>query len=1080
MSEQQINPEATYVFPASYAQQRMWLLDRLEPGNVTYNIPLGFRITGKLNQEVLEKSLNEIIRRHETLRTAFDEEAGELMQVIRAEARLSLRAEEVPGATATQKQRRVEEIASQEAATVFDLGKWPLIRARLLKVAAQEHVLILTMHHIITDGWSVGVLLKELGSLYDSYNSGQQPALEELQVQYADYAHWQRQWLESGELERQMQYWRERMRGAPPVLEMPTDYARPAVQSYRGSSENLVITREVTQKLKHLGRQEGVTLFMSLLGAFGVLLSRYSGQEDIVVGTPIANRRRAELDGLIGCFANTLVMRLAVDGKESFRQFLERVREVSLEAYANQDVPFEKLVEELQPERDFSRSPIFQAIFMFRSEPQVELRIGDLKLQNEEIFYDATKYEISLGLVEEDGSLRGAIAYYTDLYKASTIRRMARRFERLIESTVEDPDCSIRQLDLLSPSESQQILREWNDTATDYPRDCLIHELFEQQARLTPDAVAVVCQTESLTYRELNERANQLAHHLLDAGAGPEVIVGICLRRHIELVVSLLAVLKSGAAYLPLDPAYPKQRLMFMMEDAEMKVLVTQQEMRKILAGRGVRQIEVDAHREQIGARSKYNPSRTAGAGNLAYVIYTSGSTGNPKGVAIGHSSLATFLFWARSFFSDDELGTVLASTSICFDISVIEIFFPIAFGGTSVLVENALQLAQDNGENKITFLNTVSSVLRELLELAAVPESVRTVGFAGEAVPRDLKNKVCELPFVKRVCDLYGPTEDTVYSTVSELSMDEDITIGRPIWHTRAYIRGDQLELCPVAVIGELMLSGEGLARGYVGRGDLTAEKFIPDPDSKTGGERMYRTGDAARWREDGKIEYLGRRDEQVKIRGHRIELAEIEAALGQHPSVRQAAVAVKQDLSAGLTLVAYVVADDEVSTNQLKDSLRQKLPEYMLPTLIVRLERMPLTPNAKLDRKNLPEAELEADTRQYQAPGSELERALAHIWGQVLKRGAIGVTENFFELGGHSLLATQVLSRLRKQMGLDVPLQALFKGPTVRELARVVEQIKRNGAESSMPAMRPIARRIIPAREDSDRPEKSDGEIS
>ena len=1065
MSEQEMNTQTTYVFPASYAQQRMWLLDRLEPGNVSYNIPLAFRMKGELDHVALERGLNEIIRRHETLRTVFQEQAGELMQVIHAEASVRLPVEEVPGATASQRQKRVEEITNQEAGTGFDLSNGPLIRVRLLRVETEEHVLILVMHHIISDGWSIGVLWRELGSLYESYSRGEESKLEELQVQYADFAQWQRQWLESGELERQMAYWRERMAGAPPVLEMPTDYARPAVQSYRGRSESLAVSAEVVQKLKRLGAEEGVTLFMMLLGAMDVLLWRYSGQEDIVIGTPIANRRRSEIDGLIGCFANTLVMRVEVDGKESFRELMRRVKEVGLGAYANQDMPFEKLVEELQPERDFSHSPIFQAIFMFRNEPKGELKMGNLTLQNAEATYDTTKYEITFGVTEDDGALRGVIAYFTDLYKRSTIKRMARHFERLIQAIAEDPDRAICQLDFLRSEEKQQILQEWNDTSTDYPGDILIHELFEQQAGLTPDALAVVCQSESLTYRELNQRANQLAHYLIEAGAGPEVTVGICLQRNIEMIVSLLAVLKAGAAYLPLDPAYPRQRLGFMVDNAGMKVLVTQRKMREILPGGSAKQIEIDTLRDQISSGSIENPARKAVTENLAYVIYTSGSTGNPKGVAIRHSSLAVFLLWARSFFSDEELAAVLASTSICFDISVIEIFFPIAFGGKLVLVENALQLAQAHNDEGITFLNTVSSILRELLELDAVPETVQTVGFAGEAVPEDLKNMVCELPFVRRACDLYGPTEDTVYASVCELTRDEDITIGRPIWRARASIRGKHLELCPVSVIGELMLSGEGLARGYVGRGDLTAEKFIPDPDSQVGGERMYRTGDTARWRDDGKIEYLGRRDEQLKIRGHRIELAEIEGALRQHPSVRQAAVAAKQDLSAGLRLVAYVVADEQLNTNELKNFLKQTLPEYMLPAVIMKLERMPLTANGKLDRKNLPEVGLEADARQYQAPGNELERELVRIWGQVLKRGTIGVTENFFELGGHSLLATQVLSKLRKQMGLDVPLQALFKGPTIRELALVVEHMKNSGDESSLPAIVRMPRRTARA---------------
>jgi amino acid adenylation domain-containing protein len=482
--------------------------------------------------------------------------------------------------------------------------------------------------------------------------------------------------------------------------------------------------------------------------------------------------------------------------------------------------------------------------------------------------------------------------------------------------------------------------------------------------------------------------------------------------------------------------------------------------MRGRVPQQGARRIEVDEQREEIRKRSRERATSNLVAGNLAYVIYTSGSTGTPKGVAIQHSSVAVFLHWAKSFFTDEEIARVLASTSICFDISVIELFFPLAFGGKIVMMENALQLSQTRDDYGITFLNSVSSILRELLEMDAIPESVRTVGFAGEAVPRDLAIKICKLPFIKRACDLYGPTEDTIYSAVSELNQYENVTIGRPIWDTRAYILGKHLELCPAGILGELMLTGEGLARGYFGRGDLTAEKFIPNPYNHAAGERMYRTGDVAKWLEDGRIEYLGRRDEQVKIRGHRIEIAEIEWALGQRPSIRQAAVAVKQDPAGGKMLVAYVVSDEPVNSIQLKESLRRTLPDYMVPAFIVRLQQMPFTANGKLNRKNLPDVEVEADKPHYQAPSNDLERELIRIWEEILKRQDIGTTENFFELGGHSLLATQVTSKLRKQMGLDVPLQAMFKGPTVRELAQVVEQMKNNGAGSSMPAIRKMAR--------------------
>jgi amino acid adenylation domain-containing protein len=1061
VSEQQINTAATYVFPASYAQQRMWLLDRLEPGAVTYNIPLAFRMKGVLDREALEKSINEIIRRHETLRTSFDEEAGNLNQVIHAEARLSLAVEEVHGTTASQIQHRVEEITSKEAATGFDLGKWPLIRARLLRLAEQEHLLILVMHHIISDGWSLGVLLGELGSLYDSFCRGEESELDELPVQYADYAQWQRQWLESGELERQMKYWRERMRGAPPVLEMPTDYARPAVQSYRGSAESLVISQEVTQKLKHLGGQEGVTLFMILLGAFDVLLSRYSGQQDIVVGTPIANRREQEIAGLIGCFANTLVIRVAVDEKESFRQLLKKVKEVGLGAYANQDVPFEKLVEELQPERDFSRSPIFQVMFVLQNGLSQILHIRNLQITPIAVGAATAKYEIEIMVAEMQKGISGRIECHTDLYKRSTIKRMARQFERLALSIAEDPDRSISQLDLLAPSEKHLILQEWNDTSTVFPTDILIHELFEQQARLTPDAVAVVCQPESLTYKELNEQANQLAHYLIEAGAGPEVIVGICLQRSIELIVSLLAVLKSGAAYLPLDPAYPEQRLLAIAEDAQLKLAICNKQSAELLNPVETI-IELGDQRAAIAARAPSTPSTTAAWQNLAYVIYTSGTTGKPKGVAVEHRQLVNYALAAAERLKLSEVKRFAAASTVAADLGNTVIYGALITGGELHLLDedqisDGVELGRYMQEADIECIKIVPSHLEALVAMSRNAVARKKVIVGGEAIGWSLVEVVRQATEGVQIYNHYGPTETTVGVIAGEIAEKvedregaarERITLGRPMANARMYILDGAGSEVATGAIGELSIGGAGVGRGYLNDAGLTAERFVPDGIAGTG-ERVYRTGDRMRWRADGELEFLGRVDGQVKLRGYRIETGEVESVLLQHEAVRQCAVLPQEDEAGRKYLAGYVVGlgNEPLSSAELRKYLRLKLPEYAIPSVYVTLEGLPLTSNGKLDRRALPIPSRgeEETAAARQGPRTAIEEMLEGIWCQVLKRERVGIEDNFFDIGGHSLIAMQVISRAQEVFKVGLSVRNIFESPTIAELAREIEALGR-----------------------------------
>ncbi|HKR15461.1 MAG TPA: non-ribosomal peptide synthase/polyketide synthase [Pyrinomonadaceae bacterium] len=1053
--------------PLSFAQQRLWFLDQLEPGNSLYSIPAALRLSGRLDPALLQEALDEITRRHESLRTVFKVVKGEPVQVIAAPQRLPLSIVDLRESSATERARRANVHMSahmiEEMRKPFDLTAGPLMRAVLLQLDETEYVLLLNMHHIVSDGWSLGVLLRELTTLYGAYVAGETSLLPELPIQYADFAHWQREWLSGETLDKQLEYWRKQLAGAPLLPQLPADRVRPAVQTFRGARVQQEWSEELRQQLKSLSQQEGVTLFMTLLAAFQVVLARWSGQDEVVVGTPIAGRTQVETEPLIGFFVNTLVMRTSVNGNPSVRELLQRVREMCLQAYAHQDVPFEKLVEELQPERNLSHSPLFQVMFAQQDLSLQLLSMNDVEIAMVESDTSTSKFDLTLFVSEAEQGLVGSVEYSTDLFDESTIRRLFQHYTHLLEALVSsNPEQPLSALSMLSVSEQQQILHDWNQTASDYPRERLLHQWFEAQVERTPEATALVCGEERLTYAELNRQANQLGHRLRALGVGTESRVGVMLERTPLLLTGLLAVLKAGGAYVPLDPNYPQQRVSFMLADAEVQVLLTTSELAETVATGDLPVLCLD---RENGEASSENLDCAVQAENLSYVIYTSGSTGIPKGVAITHGNASAFLHWAINFFSPEKLQAVLASTSINFDLSVFELFAPLSVGGSVILAENALHLAAIPAASRVELINTVPSAMAELVRQRAVPPSVRVVNLAGEALSRKLVQEIYALGAVEQVVNLYGPSEDTTYSTYEAVAsgVNDAVLIGRPIDNTQVYLLDAEMQPAPVGVAGELYIAGDGLARGYLNRAALTAERFVPNPFTAQAGARLYRTGDLARYRDDGRIEYLGRMDQQVKIRGFRIELGEIEAQLERHAMVRQAVVTANDDGDGGKRLVAYLVTQigETIATSELRGLLKEQLPEYMVPSAFVHLAELPLTANGKVDRKRLPAAEFSRDEMavEFVAPRTPAEEAVAGIWAEVLKLERVGVFDNFFELGGHSLLATQVISRLRESFQTELTLRSLFEEPTVMALAARIENSLKDHSELP-PAMQPVAR--------------------
>ncbi len=1038
----------TKQLPLSWAQERLWFLNQLEGKSATYNIPAAVRISGKLDINALQQALSSIVKRHEVLRTSFQIENGKPIQVIDPEATVNIIEVDLQQLETTKRENLVIEQVQLEATTPFYLENAPLIRCSLLQLSTWEYVLLVTMHHIVSDGWSMGVFIQELSSLYQTFIGGEALPLEKLPIQYADFALWQRQYLSGQVLSTQLDYWKQQLSGAPDLLQLPTDYPRPTVQTYQGRTISLNLNTDLTTKLQKLSRESGTTLFMTLYAAFSTLLYRYSGQSDIAVGSPIANRNRSEIEGLIGFFVNTLVLRTRFEDNPSFKKLLAQVRETTLKAYENQDVPFEKVVEVLQPQRSLSHSPLFQVMFILQNAPMTDVELPGVSLSSIELESTIAKFDLTLSMTETDQGLVGEWEYNTDLFNQSTIERMAAHFHNLLEAIVENPKQNVGTFNLLSDSERDQLLVKWNDTATVYPQNKCIHQLFEQQVEKTPDAVAVVFESEQLTYEQLNQRANQLARHLQTLGVKPEVLVGICVERSIEMVVGLLGILKAGGAYVPLDPNYPQERLSYMLEDSAVGVLITQSQLLKSLPQNNAQILCLDNDWGVIEKESQSNLNVGVTDHNLAYVIYTSGSTGKPKGVLVEHQALVNHMSWMQSCFPLQKNDKVIHKTPFSFDASVWEFYAPLFVGAQLVIAKpgghkDSNYLVDEISRLKITTIQIVPSLLRMLLETPGIEkcQSLKQVFCGGEILPvevvEDFKKKLNA-----QLNNIYGPSEATIDTTVfkcEEKFYQSTIPIGRPISNVQTYILDSHLKPVPVGVPGELYIGGDGLARGYLNRPQLTSEKFIQNPFDKSKSQRLYKTGDLVRYLSDGNIEFLGRIDNQVKIRGFRIELGEIEAVLTTHAQVNQAVVIALEENTGSKRLVAYVVANSEIKTQQLREYLKSQLPDYMVPSAFVTLDSLPLTPNGKVDRKALPAPETEREN-EYIAPRTEVEQILTNIFAQVLNLENIGTHDNFFDLGGHSLLAVHLMSEIHKQFGKNLPLATLFQNPTVEQLAFVL----------------------------------------
>jgi len=1058
-----------YVFPASFGQQRLWFLNELEPESSFYNIPLVARIKGALKHDVLRLVINEIVARHEALRTTFASENGELVQLIAPVADVPLPVIDLTGTP--ERETTAAQLAKAEADTPFDLAHGPLLRARLVKLRPDEHLLLLTMHHICSDGWSMGLFLNELAQLYKAFLVAQPSPLPDPPIQYADFAHWQRTLLQGEFLEEQLAYWRNQLAGAPAVLELPADRPRAPVQTFHGARLSLEISEDVRARLAEMSQREGVTMFMTLLAAFQTLLYRYTGRDDIVVGSPSANRNRSEIENLIGFFVNTLVLRTDFSGNPTFVELLRRVRGVTLGAYAHQDVPFDRIVDELNPERSLSYGPLVQVLFAVEKSWDFGPKLADLEIDWREVERGTSKFDLALFVYEKPAGLSCLVEYDTDLFAEDTIRRLLDHFQVLLTGIAHSPERRVGELPLLTESELVRLTSV--EITNSQPALCL-HEAFEQQVERTPECVAVKFENEQLNYRELNARANQLARHLRSLGVGPEVVVGLCLERSLELIVGILGILKAGGAYLPLDPAYPPDRLSFMLEDAGTRVLLTSADLVQKISAPAL--VLIDREWNTIAGESKENLENNCVPANLAYVIYTSGSTGKSKGVVVTHANVVRLFETTRESFQfcADDVWTLFHSAA--FDFSVWEIWGALLYGGRLVIVpywvsrspEDFLELLR---RERVTILNQTPSAFRQLLRVANTDDlALRFIIFGGEAL--ELKSL---LPWFDghgdrqpRLINMYGITETTVHVTYRRLSANDlqetGSVIGNPLGDLRVYLLDARQQLVPVGVAGEMYVGGAGLSRGYLNRPELTAERFVPDPFSNVAGARLYRSGDLARHLANGDMEYLGRADRQVKIRGFRIELGEIEAVLKQDSGVRDCVVVANSDSSGETRLVAYLVLDavQPAEIKDLRNSAKEKLADYMVPAFFVPLEEIPLTPNGKIDVGALPSPETAgpelADA--FVAPRTETEQKLAAIWSELLGREQIGIYDNFFALGGHSILATQVLSRVRDTFQVRLSLRDFFDKPTVAALAELLAEATTEDVKPAPPIIRRLQR--------------------
>ena len=1055
-----IQPRSSLVKPPlSFGQERFWFLYQWEPANPAYNTSIVTRIDGPLDPRALDLTLTEIARRHETLRTTFAPDGATPVQLIHPATPIAAQRVDLSALSPDQRDAELSRLIHEHNVRPFDLVRGPIWRATLVHLDPCTHVLVLVVHHSVFDGWSVGPLYREFATLYDAFARGDDSPLPELPVQYADFAVWQRRRLRDDLLTQQLNYWREQLREAT-VLDLPTDRPRPPVQTFAGAAQEMRLPRHLVEALKSLGRGEHATLFMTLLAAFQTLLHRYTGQDDIVVGTPIAGRTRVEVEQLIGFFVNMLVLRTDAAGDPTFREFLGRAARVAFDAYAHQDIPFERLVGELHPARDPSRNPFFQVVFALQNASQPSPSIGQLTLTRIATHKPYTRFDLEVHFHEIEDGLVGRFVYNTMLFDKPTIARMTQHFRVLLDAIVADPDLQLSRLPLLTNEERHQILVDWNRTETTYPRDACIHTLFEAQADASPDAVAVVFGEQRLTYRQLNERANRLAHHLRVLGVGPDAVVAICVERSIEMIVGFLGILKAGGAYMPLEPSYPRERLAFMLNDTDVRVLVTRSALLPLIPENRAHVTLLD-HRQFDHDRSD-NPSSGATATNLAYVLYTSGSTGQPKGVAVPHRAVVRLVV-NTDYVQLGPADRVAQASNASFDAVTFEIWGALLQGASVVGIPQTVLLSPRDFAKAIQAQNISTLFLTTALfnQIASdAPTAFRGLRYllvGGETCDPKWVRVILQSGPPQRLLNVYGPTENTTFTTTHSVESIAETTatvpVGRPIANTRVYLLDGDLQPVPIGVVAELYAGGDGLARGYLNRPELTSERFVRDPFDADPSSRIYRTGDFARWLPDGSVDFVGRVDRQVKLRGFRIELQEIEAALAQHPDVGKSIVVAKQKVGGEKSLVGYVVPSNgnRPSSDALRNFLRAKLPDYMVPSAFGVLDSLPLTPNGKVDQAALPEPGEEARPR-FQGPRTAVERTIARIWQELLGVASITISDNFFDLGGHSLLAVQLIARLEKSFGKTLPVAALFQSPTIEQLAGLFTEDRREESWSCL----------------------------
>ncbi|WP_338249967.1 non-ribosomal peptide synthetase [Dictyobacter halimunensis] len=1039
--------EQTYLFPASFAQERLWLLNQLEPENTAYNLLVTLELTGPLDVAALTASLNALVRRHETLRTSLIMLDGQLMQSISAEQEIDIERIDLHAVTLEQRTSEIQSWMRKASKREFKLDRGPLLHATLLQFQPTFSVLLVAIHHIIADGWSLPIFFQELCAYYNATVQQHPAELPELTIQYADYAVWQRDWLASGELDEQLTYWKETLSGAPALLDLPTDHVRPAVQTFQGCRHNFALSPALSSQIEALGHRNRTTLYMTLLAAFQILLFRYSGQDDILIGTPIAGRTRMDLEGIIGLFTNTLVLRGNLANDPSFHELLTRVRQATLDAYSNQDLPLERLVEELKPERNLSYNPLFQVMFIVQNTPSDAFTLADLTLKVLQAPVETAKFDLTLTFWQGDGTLHAYLEYNTDLFESATIQRMAHQLQTLLEGIVANEHLPISRLPLLSAQEQQQLVATFNAPPTTYPRERHIHHLFEAQAERVPLRPAIQVGEKQLAYQELNQQANQLARLLQHRGIHPGASIGICLERSADMLVAILAILKAGATYIPLDPDYPESRLKFIIQDANIAMLITRQALQERFQFTGTRNLCLDQENAAIEQEARDNLNLQVAAEQPAYLIYTSGSTGTPKGVSIPHSALNNFLDYMQKKFQLTEHDMVMAISSLSFDISALELFLPLSSGACIKLIRR--QEATDGrllvkliDQSDITLMQATPSTWHMLIAAGWQGKPTATLLCGGEALPLDLAQQLARRG--RELWNVYGPTEATIWATLCQIEAEtQHISLGQPMDNVSLYVLDKQLQLVPIGVPGELYIGGEGIAHGYHHRPALTATSFLPDPFTGRPGARMYKTGDVVRYRYDHQLEYLGRADFQVKVRGHRIELGEIEACLERLPTVKQAVVTVHENQSHDQRIVAYLQTTAALTVAEVRQHLQRELPTYMVPSAFIMLDEWPLTPNGKIDRRVLPAPDVEQEGQsEFVLPINHVEEVLVQLWTQLLGIDQVSTNWNFFQLGGHSLLGTQLMIRIAETLKVELPLRTLFEDPTISGLAGAIER--------------------------------------